>query len=466
MNSRQIKKEANSLYQALTPVVKLGEKIADLLLVDLAKIVRIFGQTNEAIGANELLAYLVMYALIQQDKEKLHVALHSWDSSEDIKTEYQKITLEILLELTQDPAQLQQLTLPAFLQRYDAENQTDLWLETINALYRFAHLIIKADQQVTIKEMEALASVWQLLHTDRPLANYSELTAAIAAAQPSSATTNPMDELNNLVGMENIKEEIRTLTNLLKVQKLRSERGMATTSVSLHCVFCGPPGTGKTTVARLLGRIFKDLEYLKKGHLIETDRAGLVAGFVGQTATKVDNMVQSALDGVLFIDEAYALEPEGGGNDFGQEAIDTLLKRMEDDRDRLVVIVAGYTNEMQRFIEANPGLKSRFNRYFYFKDYTPEELVAIFEKIAGKSHFKLTAAAKDRLYALFFRLYSQRDRTFGNGRLARNLFEKVIENQANRLAVMGAITDDMLVTLLPEDIPQTLAGGDRLVEGV
>ncbi|NJO80278.1 MAG: AAA family ATPase [Cyanobacteria bacterium RM1_2_2] len=272
-----------------------------------------------------------------------------------------------------------------------------------------------------------------------------------------------MAELNDLVGMENIKEEVKTLANFLKVQKIRQDRGLATTSVSLHSVFCGPPGTGKTTIARLTSRIFQGLGFLKKGHLIETDRAGMVAGYVGQTAKKVDELVNSALDGVLFIDEAYALVPKDSGRDFGQEAIDVLLKRMEDYRGQLVVIVAGYTDEMTEFVESNPGLKSRFNRYFYFSDYAPEELLKIFEKFCEKSHFKLTDATRERLLKLLEELYINRDRTFGNARIVRNLFEKSIELQANRLAVLSSFTDDVLTTLLPEDIP-TQFSSDRLAD--
>ncbi|MBF2080359.1 MAG: AAA family ATPase [Synechococcales cyanobacterium T60_A2020_003] len=338
-------------------------------------------------------------------------------------------------------------------------------------------------------DMDALSQIWQWLHTYHPIASYqvglkeaiAQLTKpapsadqAPAAEQaiptPSTEEAPPVKteeelaqilddalaDLNALVGMENIKEEVRTLANFLKVQKIRAEQGLAKTPVSLHAVFCGPPGTGKTTIARLMSRIYQGLGFLSKGHLIEVDRSGLVAGYIGQTAKRVDEVVVSALDGVLFIDEAYALVPrEGGTRDFGQEAIDVLLKRMEDERDRLVVIVAGYTDEMATFIESNPGLKSRFNRYFYFNHYTPEELTAIYERMAGQGHFKLTLEARQKLFDLFQELYDNRDDTFGNARVARNLFEKSIERQANRLAVMSDFTDEVLTTLLPDDIPDS-----------
>ncbi len=323
----------------------------------------------------------------------------------------------------------------------------------ISAFYRAAQVVTKADGTVTDEEEEALKKVWKLLHEER-VAESEESVGIKDKTEVSEKTLDEiLAELNEMIGMENIKREVDSLINFLKVQKMRQERGMSKTPVSLHAVFCGPPGTGKTTIARLIGKIYRSLGFLTKGHLVETDRSGLVAGYVGQTALKVDEIVNKSLDGVLFIDEAYALKPEGGLNDFGQEAIDILLKRMEDYRDRLVVIVAGYPDEMERFLEANPGIKSRFNRYFYFDDYASEELIAIFEKFALASNFNVTDGAKEKLLSVLEVLYANRDRTFGNGRLVRNIFEKTIENQSNRIAGIAPITDEILATITAEDIP-------------
>ncbi|HPB83002.1 MAG TPA: AAA family ATPase, partial [Spirochaetota bacterium] len=278
--------------------------------------------------------------------------------------------------------------------------------------------------------------------------------AAESAGEKEETLEEVMEQINRLVGMDKIKEQISTLINLIKIEKERKARNLPATPVSLHSVFYGPPGTGKTTIARLLGRVYKCIGILQKGQLVETDRAGLVAGYVGQTATKVDEVVQKALDGVLFIDEAYTLSPEdSGGRDFGQEAIDTILKRMEDYRDRLIVIVAGYPDEMERFINSNPGLKSRFNRYFFFDHYSPDELMRIFDIFSGNAAFSVDDDAKAELRELLAALHEKRNRQFGNGRLVRNIFERIIERQANRIAGITPLSDEVLCAIKKEDIP-------------
>jgi AAA+ superfamily predicted ATPase len=456
MDSRAIIRDANLLYKALQPLLALDAQFANVILSDLAQIVLICGRSSGDLSANELLAYLVVYALIQSDTDKLDAIVNRWDASSETRIQYQKIALQLLTQQTGSANPTASLKLPSILNRLDEEKSTHYLTTVVNELYKFAQVIIKADGAISMEEMEALSQIWQLLHTYKKVETYQQALAthgSPVASTPSQELEQALQELNDLIGLENIKTEVKTLTNFLKVQKIRAQRGMTQTPVSLHAVFGGPPGTGKTTVARLMGRIYHGLEFLDKGHLVETDRSGMVAGYVGQTAKKVDDLVNSALDGVLFIDEAYALTPAETGNDFSQEAIDILLERMEDYRDRLVVIVAGYTDEMQNFIESNPGLKSRFNRYFYFQDYRPSELVAIFRKLCEKSHFILTDATVAKLEAILTTLYEKRDRTFGNARLVRNLFEKTIERQANRLAVLSSLTDELLVTLLPEDVP-------------
>ncbi len=263
---------------------------------------------------------------------------------------------------------------------------------------------------------------------------------------------NILKDLNELIGLNTLKDEVQEYVNFIKIQNLRKQQGLSGLPITLHSVFCGSPGTGKTTVARLMGKIYKELGILKKGHLIETDRSGMVAGYIGHTAKQVDEIVESALDGVLFIDEAYTLKPIESGNDFGQEAIDTLLKRMEDYRDRVVVIVAGYGEEMNRFIDSNPGLQSRFTRYFNFEDYTPKELLLIFQSISQKHDYNLTQEAEDKLSSHFEALYNNRNKSFGNGRLVRNIFEKTIAKQANRLAKLSNFNNNMIQEILPEDI--------------
>lgn len=269
-----------------------------------------------------------------------------------------------------------------------------------------------------------------------------------------SRTNKAADKLQKLIGLTSVKEEVTSLANYIKIQKMRQEKGMKTPPVSYHCVFTGNPGTGKTTVARIVAQIYQELGILKKGHLVETDRSGLVAEYVGQTAVKTNKIIDSALDGVLFIDEAYSLVDGGDGDSFGKEAISTLLKRMEDDRNRLVVILAGYTNDMKRFIDSNPGLQSRFNRYIEFPDYTADELLQIFEFNLKNNEYFISDEARNALTEYLRKCVSEKDDRFGNGRFVRNLFEKTIERQANRLSQAPNLTAEMLTTIEVEDLPE------------
>ena len=266
---------------------------------------------------------------------------------------------------------------------------------------------------------------------------------------PKEKIEDLLAELDSYVGMDAIKTEVRSLINMVQVYKLRREHDLPTTDMSLHMVFSGNPGTGKTTVARIMARIYHSLDILSKGQLVEVDRSGLVAGYVGQTALKTQKVIEKAMGGVLFIDEAYALNGKSE-NDFGQEAIDTILKAMEDHRDDLVVIVAGYTELMDRFIHSNPGLESRFNRFLEFEDYTTEQMVAIFKMQCKKGCYVLAQGTEELVRD--FIAEESADDSFGNARGVRNLFEHILVAQNNRLAKMENVTRDDLMQILPDDV--------------
>jgi SpoVK/Ycf46/Vps4 family AAA+-type ATPase len=261
-----------------------------------------------------------------------------------------------------------------------------------------------------------------------------------------------LEELDKLVGLSIVKREVRTLTNFLRMQQHRKSAGLPQQSLNLHMVFKGNPGTGKTTVARIIAKILHQLGILNRGHLVETDRSGLVAEYAGQTGPKTNRRIDEALDGVLFIDEAYSLVAQGNEDAFGAEAVQALIKRMEDDRERLVVILAGYPEPMDSLLRSNPGMSSRFNIQMTFDDYEPPELANIYQRMCEANQYVLTHDSRVRLLVGFHHAYHQRDEHFGNGRLVRNVFEMSVRKLANRIAGIAPITHDLLTTLTAEDI--------------
>ena len=348
--------------------------------------------------------------------------------------------------------------------------------ELSTIIMRLANLVAKSDGDLRPSESHALHKMQEtfdrmLTETESTLGlNQEETTPGIAVSvtsDPSSGPTNSptpiepqptrsldesLETLDALIGLDRVKAEVRTLVNYLRIQRQREKSGLPKTAVSLHLVFNGNPGTGKTTVARIVGEIYDALGVLQQGHLVETDRSGLVAEYAGQTATKTNSKIDEALDGVLFIDEAYSLVAEDGEDAFGREAMQTLLKRMEDDRDRLAVILAGYPAPMNTLLQSNPGLSSRFGRTLEFDDYDAVRLAMIFERLCEQHRYELSWQIRHRLLVAFQSLFDLRDKHFGNGRLVRNQFEDAIRHLSNRIVDKAPLTHELLTQFHPEDL--------------
>lgn len=339
----------------------------------------------------------------------------------------------------------------------DAQVGSNFSSIALKTYYSLAQHMLSAASDLNLEQADFLKNILK-----STMGSLSETKApserSIAELELTKTLTVPeiLTELDSLIGLANVKADVKELVNFLKIQKLRADKGLATAPVSRHLVFYGNPGTGKTTVARLLAQIYRSMGLLTTGQLVEAERSKLVAGYVGQTAMKVVDIVEKAKGGVLFIDEVYALCSDDR-DPFGQEAIDTLLKLMEDHRDNLIVIVAGYPEKMSKFLNSNPGLRSRFNKYFSFQDYSPEELSLIFHGFCMKAGLTLNETGKAELKQLLESMHSQKDEKFGNGRDVRNLFEKCISNQANRLVLMPEIDDLSLQELTEDDLPKDIA---------
>jgi len=377
-------------------------------------------------------------ALGQDEKTPLG-AIESWEYLDD---EAKTSILSVVDECGQGRAYFE--TFKYLRHEFAAEADERLALLRISeaTLVGFFRLLVQADEVLSDLENAAEITLLNSIQSES-----GEIVSKVGVSLPDSL--DPSSELRQLVGLAEIKEDISRLTNFCLVNEKRAESGLPRVPIALHSVFTGPPGTGKTTIARLYGKMLKDLGLLAKGHLVETDRSQLVAGYVGQTAMKTMEVLKSSLDGVLFIDEAYTLR---SGDDYGQEAIDTILKFMEDHRSRLVVVVAGYEDEMALFIASNPGLESRFSRYFKFPNYNDDELFQIFVSIAAAQGFSLDQDVELRLRTEFRRQLQAAAKNFGNARFVRNLFELTVQNQFVRLGSAASDTLDY-TKLKGQDLP-------------
>jgi Holliday junction resolvasome RuvABC ATP-dependent DNA helicase subunit len=359
-------------------------------------------------------------------------------------------------------------------ERGEYEWERDLLVKVIR---KMAHLVMTADDKINELEFTKFSQITSIaqakavkladdLHAQKELLivpYYPELSVVKPQAvnQPVNkeskrSISGSMEELHSLIGLTNVKQEVERLVNLAKIFAIRKGKGLPIPDVSFHLIFSGNPGTGKTTVARIISSVYGQLGLLSKGHLVEVDRSGLVANYIGQTANKVKDVINKSLGGILFIDEAYSLVSSPSDMDFGREAIEILLKAMEDNRSNLVVIAAGYAGRMQTFLNSNPGLRSRFPHVVSFADYSPDELCAIFDREVKKARYEIDNRARELLSAEMRFRWQHRGDNFANAREVRNLFERVISMQANRISGSSVISDEMLNSIIEDDIRQAL----------
>lgn len=420
---------------------QLDEKTKLIFMLDLRSITHLLrNHTKLSLFDGFSFALTVLYLKSKVEFDEVLSKLKT-DTAEDVV----KLAGSLLNSTTESDQPVSEnnfvLNLPPLLDVDDTNKARSFY-------YQYSEILAKADGVVSEQEAKILRYLSKKFFQGKEDKAHSN-------QQPAASTTleSILSGLNNLVGMENIKNDIKSLVNVIKVNQLRKKEGLPDQKLNMHSVFIGPPGTGKTTIARMMADIYFSLNVLDENNFVEVDRSSLVAGYVGQTAIKTDEVINKALNGVLFIDEAYTLARKNSEGDFGQEAIDILLKRMEDSRDKLIVIVAGYEEEMNIFINSNPGLASRFNRFFYFSDYAPSQLMAIYKKSTDAAGFVLSEDAIKKTGALFEILYTQRDGRFGNARLVRNVFEKTFEKHANRTASIAPISRAILTTIQVEDVP-------------
>ncbi len=401
------------------------------------------GDSKEAFGA-QMICFRVLSSLDS-------FSLKTWEDWKKASVQLPAIVERVLLLEQKVNIHAPDLIIPTILGSDDSDYKNQYLVR----LYRWASIVAKADGTITEQEQQCLARLLQGANESEANEKKQQVRQdnSSAVAQPLSQepSFDPYEELESLIGLESVKTEVKTFINFVKVQQARQAHGMKTSPVSYHCIFTGNPGTGKTTIARIIAAIYKDLGIIKGGQLVETDRSGLVGEYIGSTAIKTNKVIDKALDGVLFIDEAYALA-EGGATDFGKEAIATLIKRMEDERERLVVILAGYPQNMTAFLNSNPGIQSRISRTIHFPDYSAQELAEIFFRCAEKYEYTLSIDGIVKLNEIISRECERKSVNFGNARFVRNLFERTIEHQANRLAGQSKINPKSLAEITGEDI--------------